>query len=321
VKAPDIQADIERELRSQARVSSHKENWASDLGDPCERKLYYYRTEWDKLEPADPRLQGIFNTGHEIEALAIHNFNAVGMRSTPKWELLKHKFKLNDALLSEYRISANPDVGLWVKEFPTRPGKIIGPVEIKGFTPAVFDRVNVPKDFERYSWAHRYRPQLTIYELGTNSETGWWLLVNKANHWQTKLIELPLDLEYTEGLLQKARRVNVAVDSGEPPAKINDPDVCPSCPFASLCCPEYTTGRDFEAVDNAELSAILDRMGELEETSAELKDLEGRRDRLITKGKDILCGKWLVRWKRIEGTRKPSKGGPYTSWRKKITEI
>ena len=70
---PDILADVERSLHAEAKLIPHQSNWASTLMDPCERRLVYQRTEWDKAQPPDPRLQGIFETGKSAgEAGAQH---------------------------------------------------------------------------------------------------------------------------------------------------------------------------------------------------------------------------------------------------------
>jgi hypothetical protein len=174
---------------------------------------------------------------------------------------------------------------------------------------------------QQKSWTKRYIGQLTIYELATNFERGWFLLVNKANLYEYRWIELPLDLGLAERLLQKASRVNAHVKAGTLPHKLNDPVECRWCPFGFLCCPDYQTGGNLAVIENGDLQEALDRLEELEESRKEIGALERLRDKILEdcRGKDIVCGAWMVTWRKQEGMTAAKPATPYVRWYKDIT--
>jgi hypothetical protein len=228
---PDILTDVERSLRAQAKLVPHQSSWASTLMDPCERRLVYQRTEWDKAQPPDPRLQGIFETGRRLEKLVLNVLNEIGANSHPVWELLSPTSRAKDNLLTQYHIGGIPDCFLRVVPKEGR-AQLLGPVEIKTMDPNTFRRVQTAEDMTRQSWTHRYIGQLTLYELAANFDRGWFLLVNKANLYEYRWMELSLDYCLAESLLQKASRVNTHVQQERLPAKLNDPVECRRCSFA-----------------------------------------------------------------------------------------
>jgi hypothetical protein len=111
---PDILEEVERALRAEAKLIPHQSNWASTLMDPCERRLVYQRTQWDKAQPPEPRLQGIFETGKRLEKLVLNILNEIGAESHPMWELLKPTSRTKDNLLTQYCIGGIPDCFLRV---------------------------------------------------------------------------------------------------------------------------------------------------------------------------------------------------------------
>ena len=164
----------------------------------------------------------------------------------------------------------------------------------------------------RQSWTQRYLGQLTLYELASNFERGWFLLVNKANLYEYRWIELPLDYCRAEALLQKASRVNAHLEQGSLPPKLNDPIECRWCPFAYLCGPDHKTGGNLTVIGNPQLEEVLDRLEELEETRQEIGALERQRDKILEdcKGQDVVSGRWMITWTKKEGVTPPKAGDP-----------
>jgi len=320
---PDILTDVQKSLAQETKILPHRSNWASVLGDKCLRKLVYYRTDWDKLTPPDMRLQGIFNTGTKLERVVKNILNEIGREAKPQWEFVESGVKLNDKLLADFQIGSEPDTFLKVWSPNERP-VILGPVDFKSCHPNIFPHLDGTDTFRRYSWMESYIPQLTIYEIGSNFETGWFLFFNKTNLWEYKFIEVPLDYALADILLKKAKTVNEHVAAKTLPDKINDSNVCPTCPFFSFCCPDVTTGGNLKVIDNEELASILDRLAELEDAADEYAVLEKARDKLLTKGQDISVGNWLVSWICINKhfTAQPAKEAyDRPEWRKTITKM
>ena len=112
-----------------------------------------------------------------------------------------------------------------------------------------------------------------------------------------------------------------AIKDETPPEKLNDPDECPRCKFASLCCPDFTTGKEMQISDNTELEAIFTRLEELDPLASEYAELEKQRDALLVKGQDVVCGKWLVSWKKTVTEYKAKSAYTLEGWRKKIVKV
>jgi hypothetical protein len=316
---PDILADVERSLRAEAKLIPHQSNWASTLMDPCERRLVYQRVEWDKAQPPEPKLQGIFETGRRIEKLVLNILNEIGAEAHPVWELLKPTSRAKDNLLTQYHIGGIPDCFLRVVPSEGWP-RMLGPVEVKTMDPNTFRRVQCVEQMRGNSWMQRYIGQLTLYELATNFERGWFLLVNKANLYDYRWIELPLDYCLAEALLQRAGRINTQVAQGSLPAKLNDPVECRWCPFAYLCGPDHKTGGNLTVIGNPQLEEVLDRLEDLEETRQEIGALEHQRDKILEdcKGQDLVSGHWMIRWTKKEGVTPPKPATPWVRWYKDI---
>lgn len=319
MQTPNINADVENVLKKEARVLPHRSNWASVLSDKCMRKLVYYRTHWDKQVPPDAWLQGIFETGKKLERVVRNILNEIGREAKPQWELIDTGVNLNDEFLNKHEIGGVPDT--FLKIWPTDNGEkpnIVGPVELKGFDSSLFKQINTLADFDKYAWMKKYKGQLQIYEIGSNFETGWFLIFNKSNLWEYKLIEYPLDYNYAESLVKVSDQINHCVKAATFPDKINDPDECPKCPFASICNPDYSTGGNMTISDNVELEGVLGRLKDLEPVAQEIKDLEKVRDAMLTKGQDLICGPFIVKWKEVTKNIKASAAKTIKYWQKKI---
>lgn len=317
-KTIDIQSGLAAVLESKKTTYPCHVNRISALDDPCVRRLYYMRHDWDKAEPTDNGLQGIFETGNLLEPIIERIVSEVGLASNPPWRIVGTQTATNDELLKQYQISGTIDGFMQVKN---GDWQTVGVVDIKTMSTNIFQTINDYSSLLKYPWTRKYRGQLMLYSLAHNLETCFILLVNKNNLYNMKLIEFPLDMDYCEGLFQKAARVNRAIKDEAPPEKLNDPDECPRCKFASLCCPDFTTGKDVQINDNAELEAILNRLEELDPQASEYAELEKQRDACLTKGTDTVCGKWLVTWKKTVTEYKAKSAYTLDIWRKKIVKV
>lgn len=309
-------------LKTKKKSFPQHVNRISALDDDCLRRLYYMRHDWDKAEPTDDSLQGIFETGHILEPVIERIVSEVGLLSSPRWRIVGTQTTTNDRLLKEYQISGTIDGFLQVETDGQWVTK--GVVDIKTMSPNVYPRINSYADLLKYSWTRKYRGQLMLYALAHNYETCFILMVNKANLYDIKVIEFPVDMAYCDGLLEKAKQVNQAIASETPPQGINDLKECKNCRYFSFCCPSINTGGNMELVDNAELESILDRMAELEPACDEYNELEKMRDALLQQGKDWTVGNWIIQWKEIQKSFKPQPakdGFVRVEWRKTISKV
>lgn len=319
---PQIRLDIERFLSRKARVLPHRSNWASDLADPCLRRLVYHRTVWDKQERPGPWLQGIFETGKQLERVILNNLNRIGEAADPPWELAAHAAPLNDKLLTDHQIGCAPDVFLKVCPEESRP-QFLGPVDIKTSDPNVFRTINSLEDFDRRWYLRRYPAQVMTYAVAANYERGWLLVVNKSNLYEVKLIEIPLDYEYMESLLQKADTINAHVAAGTLPDQLNEPEECRRCAYAAHCCPPCATGGNLEFLDHDELEEVLCSLDELAATEKKINALKRQWEGILDefKGQDFAVGEHIIQWKKSTGISKAKPATPWTRWNKTISRI
>jgi len=293
-------------------------NRISQLDDPCVRRLYYYRAEWEKMPEIDDGLQGIFATGNLLEPVIERLLSQLGEVADPAFRIVGTQTPTRDNLLEEHQISGRID-GFWqVRENGQWFTK--GVVDIKTSNPTIFSSLSDYESLSKYSWTRKYRGQLMLYALAHNLEHCVLVFVNKTNLYDIKLIEFDIDMKYCDELLEKAKQVNAAIDNNSPPEKLNDPDECPRCPFNAICMPEYVTGEDVHISTDSELEGVLQRLEELIDVEKEIKSLEKRRDTLLVKGRNMIVGPFLILWKKVKGERKPSPGGSYEYWRKKIVK-
>lgn len=316
----DIEKAISKVLEKKKQLYPSHVNRISGLDDPCNRRLYYKRVEWNKAKKIGDNFAGILESGNKLEPVIQNIVSEVGMQSDPPFRIVGTQNPTVDDLLSRHKIHGSIDGFLQLFNEQIQHWETLGVIDIKTSTPNVFHQLSDYASLSKYSWTRRYRGQLMLYALANNCERCFILFVNKANLYQMKLIEFALDMQYAENLLQKAEQINIAVDSKTPPEKLNDVDTCPSCEFAHICCPTYSTGDDVSVISNDELLAILDELDELNRTKKYIDTLEKSRDVMLNKGQDIICGKWLVTWKKIDVKKKAQPASEYTQFRKKIVK-
>ena len=315
----DITKDLKAHLEGKRELRPCHTNRISALDDPCLRRLFYMRHDWEKAEPVSDSLQGVMETGTLLESVIERIVSEAGMAAAPRWRIVGSQTPTKDDLLREYQISGSIDGFLQVEA----PGgwQTEGVIDIKTMSPNVYVRVESYDDLARYPWTRKYRGQLMLYSLAHDMDRCFLLLVNKSNLFDMRLIEFPVDMEYCDGLLARAKAVNEAITAGTAPAGVNDPDECSRCQFMSLCQPELASKGNLTFAENEELVGILDRLEQLGPAGAEIKELEDARDKLLTKGQDIVCGDWIITWKKSEIRYKAKEAYTAEQWRKKIMRL
>jgi len=284
-------SDITNKLweASQAKIQTYPCNnvRASSIGHPCERFLVLSITNWEDKKPHSASLQNIFDLGNAIEVEVIRRIKEAG------FELLtaRKNFKIATPLITGREDIMLQDLGT---------GELY-PCEIKGLAPHTFDRLNSAEDMLNSKLTHvrGYPAQLQIYMFHHNKEKGFFILFNKING-QIKVIEVELDLDYTEQLLQKAERVYAHIESGSLPDCIDDESVCTECPLLHICGAKISRGETL--IDTGELEEILEERERLlpmvrayENNKLELKRAMANHNRAFTGG--YMIEKRIVRRK------------------------
>ena len=300
--------------------ASSETNRCSGLDSPCERQLFYRRVAGDRAIETTDGLQGVFETGSEMEDACEPIVIEVDRKSSPRWRIVQKHRKVEDGFLRSHKISGTID---GVLEIEVAPNQWVdfGVIDIKTMSPNVYPLINTYEDLDRFFWTKKYRGQLQLYSFGLNYSHCFLLCINKSNWYDMKIIHFPVDLNYVENLIQKADRINAAVDSQTPPDFIQDASECERCPFLSHCCPDLTTGGNAVISTNAELDEILNRLDELKPTAKEFKELEDRRDDILVKGQDVVCGNHIVKWKAGTINYKAKVAETVQVWRKTIVRV
>jgi CRISPR/Cas system-associated exonuclease Cas4 (RecB family) len=311
-----IEEALHNHLETKRKVFPQHTNRISQLDDPCARRLFYQRTAWDKATPKDDNFVGVLETGNELESVIGRVISQIGESAEPKFRIIGQQTTTNDDLLKKYQISGSIDGFLQIQD--ADKWQTLGVVDIKTANPTIYQSLSDFQSLAKYSWTKRYRGQLMLYALAHNLEKCFLLFVNKSNLYQMKLIEFDLDYAYAESLIQKADYVNKAIETNEPPDKLNSPDECPKCPFASICNPEYSTGGNLQISDDVELEGILRRLKDLELVAEEIADLEKIRDNILVKGQDLACGPFMILWKKVIKQMKDAEAKSIEYWQKKI---
>lgn len=301
--------------RKKARVYPVHSNRASELGHPCLRYLYYLRTRWEEKEPPSPELMLRFDMGRAIEQVVLDDLKEAGFEVVEQ----QRAFEWRD-----YQITGHIDGKLLVNGTAY-------PLEIKGFSSNVFQRVNSLKDMlaSPYAYMRKYPAQMMLYLLLDNKERGVMLIKDK-NGCGYKEIWVDLDYEYAESLLKKAEAVNKAVEAGEPPERMEYEDsVCSYCDFQHICLPEVK--REPLPMPNRaemqELDEMLSRWWELKALAKEFSELDSALKRKL-EGKRLAFGNWYIDGKWVETKRyeiPPEVKARYAVqakyWRRKIVRI
>jgi len=293
-------------------------NRCSQLGDPCERRLYYHRTAWDKAAPISTGLAGIFETGNELEPLVERHLSEIGSRATPPFRIVGQQQTTRDELFDAHKISGRVDGFLQVQPV-SESWQTVAVVDIKTSNPNVFESLDGMDSLSAYPWTSRYRAQLMLYALAHNLDQCLLVFVNKANLWQFKAISFPLDFAYAEGLIQKADRINAAVETKSPPPKINRPNECGRCEYAHICLPELVGTGTLTVSDDAELEELLIERESVQSAHKRWEQIDGILKKRLVPGQDLITGKFLIEWERKHRKETMIPAADY--WQKKITAI
>ena len=259
---------------------------APEIGNPCERALFYSRTvSTDQRVAHSPELQAIFDLGNEMERIVLRELEDCG------YEIVQ---KGRDYVDAKLELSGHVDAVIRHRSWPER---VLLPVEVKGLHPFFADKLVTLEDIKSAKQAHirRYYAQLQTYLYFRADPLGAFVLKNKSTGW-LHVIGAPLDYEYTEGLLKRAERVRDAVRSNTPPPRYLSTE-CERCPFNHVCAPGMEGG-GVQVYDEPEMIAMLERRETLAATAAEWKAIDGEvkaRLKALPFVSERLVGDFVVR--------------------------
>lgn len=297
---PDVVGDIHRAIDKEITNYPVRSNWASKMGHPCERHAVHNRLDWDKKEKHSSTREMVFQGGKVLEK----NVARVYLQKAG-YDIVEEDRPIDterSGTLRKLEISGRLDFVIRKagekREFP---------VEVKSMNQWDWEKINSTEDMtlSQKVWQRGYPAQLMLYLFGKDAETGLFLLINKATY-EPKVIWCQLDYQYTETLLQKAKRVNEHVAAGDYPHRIEyDDNVCGRCEFAHICLPDYIRAEAKIVTDQA----VEDMLDEMEELKVKAKPLNDRVDEIKEAMKrtfegvqKAVAGKWIVVGKLVKRT-------------------
>jgi len=279
----DIVKQMDEYKRLKQKIYPCHSNRASGMGDECERRLVYMRTDWDKQLMPDVSLQYIFDEGNTQEEALFNDLRNAGV------VLVEQQRPFS---WPEYQISGMIDARV-------RDNGSVLPLEAKSMSPFIWDSIDTLEDLNKYPWTKKYLAQMLLYLLMSNSETGIFILKNKSTG-KIKQIVVQLNdhLEYAESLLQKAKRINDHIQAKTMPDKINNFKTCSECQFRHICLPEILANGGIEFIDNEALEKSLNRREELAPLTKEYSDIDKQvkeeLKRYMQDKKIISVGSWTI---------------------------
>lgn len=306
-----LQQAINVSLESDKETWPVKSNWVSMLADKCDRKLAYNRTHWEKKPSVSNNLQGIFNTGNEMEDHIKEIVNEVGKKGTPQFRIDGERSSKRDKFMERYQIGHQKDVNLYMKE--NKRWKKVAVVDLKSASPYTFSALSDIASLDKFPWTKKYYGQAMMYALAEEIDTAGLLFINKTNWYQMLLMLFPIDYGYCESLIKKAEKTNAvlalhnaAVDSGKYkklgdenkyfPAHIKDVAHCLDCQFLQICNPPLESTGNLEVLDDEEMIATVKRRQELAPMKKEFELLDKHIKATLVKGQDLIAGDHSIFW-------------------------
>jgi len=283
MERPDIVGVLDNYVQKQIKVWTAKSNRASQIGDPCIRKLVYYRLYPELQELYDVSLQYIFNEGNLQEQALVKDLQAAGFIIVETQR---------DFFDQRYNLSGHID------------GKILidskyYPLEIKSMNPHIWDSVNTIEDFDKYNWTKKYPAQLQSYMFLGNHETAVMLLKNKSTG-RVKQLWFDLDYEYCEKLLKKCETINQFVAKKELPERMLSEDCQSFCPFYSSCCPDSAGFTPLDFIDEPEMIKNIQAWELMKDYASEYNRLDKQIKGRLRGIQKAVIGDYLITGKEIK---------------------
>jgi len=232
---------------------------ASQIGFPCDRYHYYSIANWKDRQLHDEIMQSIFDEGNLHEKAVIQELQEMG------FEIVEYQRSLqNDKPLITGHIDG---ILRWEgKDYP---------FDVKSIS-YDFDSITSAEDllYSKKLWHRSYVAQLQLYlYLCAREEIGCFILKNKMTG-EIKPVWMQIDYDYVDSLLKRAERVYEAIEKKQPPAKINDFNVCGECAFRHICLPDIELGEGVTIMEDKTLEELLKRWWELKDAAKEFEKID-----------------------------------------------
>lgn len=269
-------------------------NAAHRAGSECARELAYWRLRPEAALPEDPELQLIFEHGRWMEKESLAQLAQAGFELSEQdagfdWEA----FRLRGRIDTKIRLEGKKR-----------------PVEIKGYHPNIWEKLNTIDDFLKSAkpWLRKVPGQLLSYILcdkGGDNETAILYLLNKSSG-RPKSVFLHLEgdtLEWGEAMLKRLETVNKSVAAGVLPERIEfAEESCGLCPFRGDCLkdmPAVAGPGMLSEEKQAELLAMLEEREALAASKKKYESVDKAVSAMVKGIPKLIVGEFLVTGKEV----------------------
>lgn len=267
--AEDISQRFLAHIRQRSKPTSRPTNRASSLGDPCLRRLVYWRTAGEQAADTTDTSLAIFNTGNLLEGPIRRMVEEMGFEV----ERSQMSFPRN-----EYNVSGHVDGFIKSRSMP-----VLFVLEIKTLNGNTWKQLSSYQDIAEHakSWVSKYAAQGQIY--ATLAEIERWgeelpvvgILYVLFNKWtgELKAIPAPLDYKHAGELLDKAKMIEQHVQAKTLPDFIEDTEECRGCPFFQRVCfpPVRFEGATVLVIEDPDVLEALETIHSKETAAKEYK--------------------------------------------------
>ena len=282
----------------------NKSNYASLLGDICERRLVYWRTHGDKAIPPSDGLRALFASAKLLTPIFLDRvFNPFGRKQTPAWEVLEQERRPSDPLFLKLRIGLKAD---GIRHVADAAGRMrpYNLVEFKSINGNLFSRIEDRDSLGMTYWTAKYPDQVLLGMLGCEitEHPAWLVIFNRDCIYECKIIEIPFDEDRCERLLSRSERINKHVEEGTLPRQICRPDICQNCAFLPVCSPKLEADPEDAPVimkpgEDDELHKLLSDHVLLEDSRKEADAIKKKLKGRLVPGQTLVSGPIVVNWK------------------------
>jgi hypothetical protein len=228
-----IKYDYDEILNEKIKIYPCHTNRCSQLGEPCERKLFFFRTRWEDTLKYEIELQQIFDLGKYLEPFIKQKLQEKG------YEVTGDQRSYHDRTLN---LTGSKDMSTRHPKFNN--GKSFIPTELKTCHESVFNSVNTWQDILNsihiYFRGYYTQVQGYMYLEGNDNqnkfpEKSLLVLLNKSNG-QIKEIPVYFDMDFVEtNIMKKCERINAYVKSNIIPPCSYLGEHCEQCSFRAIC--------------------------------------------------------------------------------------
>lgn len=259
-----IQNRIDAQLESDRHTSIHRSNWASLLGEKCDRCRYLWRTVPEQAEPIGIEGMRAVNNGIDEEKACKNFLSSIGFTVYTDRPESKGRWP-------KYNIAAHAD--FWLSENGSEPIIAEHKAPSSEWTWKKIENANDLK-FSASQWIQKWYFQCQVTMLVHNQDRMLFFLKRPGKK-QWKIFWIPLDLEDSEIATARAELDENNVQSNHLPIFLmGDPEHCQRCSFFGRACNPPLNFKAASYEYTPEMTEKLVRLQELKPLAAEYNKLD-----------------------------------------------